>query len=338
MKNSENRSSRREFIQKSAVGASAFMLGADILAKTTPWQETGIPTRPLGNTGVNVSIICLGGWHIGSIDEGEAIKIMHTAVDEGVTFFDNSWDYHGGGSEEVMGKALAMDGYREKVFLMTKNCDRDYEGSKKHLDDSLRRLKTDYIDLWQFHEINYYNDPEWVFEKGGIRAAIEAREAGKVRFIGFTGHKDPRIHLEMLNQPFDWDTSQMPINILDANYRSFQNEVVPVCLDKKVGVLGMKALAGGMIPKNTSVSAVDCRHYALSQPISSLVCGITSMQELQQDIGVARNFKAMSAARQEELRAQTKNVAGDGRFELFKSSKAFDGGYHQKQHGFDRRG
>ena len=169
---------------------------------------------------------------------------MHAAIDEGVNFFDNAWDYYDGAAEEIMGKALAMDGRRNKVFLMTKNCERDYKGSMQCLEDSLRRLRTDHLDLWQFHELVYDNDPDWVFEKGGIKAALEARKAGKVRFIGFTGHKDPRIHLKMLGKPHDWDTAQMPINIMDAQYRSFQREVVPVCLKKNVGVIGMKGLGG----------------------------------------------------------------------------------------------
>lgn len=335
-KPSKPKSTRREFLQKTAVGVSALAIGADLLAKTTPWQQTGVPTRPLGRTGENVSIICLGGWHIGAVgNENEATRIMHTAIDEGLTFFDNAWDYHNGGSEELMGKALAQDNLRKKVFLMTKNCDRDYEGSMKMLEDSLKRLKTDYIDLWQFHEMVYDNDPDWVFEKGGMRAAIEAQKAGKVRYIGFTGHKDPLIHLKMLNKPFDWDTSQMPINIMDAHYRSFQNEVVPVCLEKNVGVIGMKALGGGgIIPNKTGISAEVCRRYALSLPISSLVCGIQSMDNLKQDIAIARDFTLMNETEIRDVLAKVKDVAGDGRYELFKSSKNFDGPYHRAQHGF----
>lgn len=332
--------SRREFLKKTTGAASAIALGSSLLANTTHWEETGLPTRPLGETGENVSIICLGGWHIGAVnDEKEAIRIMHTAIDEGLTFFDNAWDYHDGGSEEIMGKALS-DGKREKVFLMTKNCDRDYEGSLKMLEDSLRRLKTDYIDLWQFHEMVYDNDPDWVFDKGGLKAALEAQKAGKVRHIGFTGHKDPRIHLKMLDKPYTWATAQMPINIMDAHYRSFQKEVVPVCLEKGVGVIGMKSLGGGggpmsgIIPNGTGIPAEDCIRYALSQPVSSLVCGIRTMEELQQDIDIARDFKPMSAEEQESLLEKVKEVAGDGRFELFKSAKNFDGSYHRKQHGF----
>ena len=177
--------------------------------------------RVLGRTGERVSPLCLGGWHIGAIkEENDSIRLMHAALDEGVTFFDNAWDYHDGRSEERMGKALAVDKRRARVFLMTKNCERDYDGSMRCLEDSLRRLRTDYLDLWQFHECVYDNDPDWIFERGGIEAAIEARRQGKVRYIGFTGHKDPRIHLKMLSKPFDWDTCQMPINVMDAQYLS----------------------------------------------------------------------------------------------------------------------
>jgi len=301
-------------------------------------SSAGLPTRPLGKTGQRVSILCLGGWHIGAIDENLAISIMHEAIDNGLTFFDNAWDYHDGGSEAIVGRALASGGRREKVFLMTKNCDRDYEGSKKHLEESLRRLQTDYIDLWQFHEINYDNDPDWVFEKGGIRAAIEAKQEGKVRFIGFTGHKHPDIHLKMLAKPFEWDTVQMPINVMDAHYRSFQKQVVPVCVERGIGVLGMKSLGGGFPRGNlvaaTGLTAQQCRRYALSLPISSLVSGIASREDLHQDLEMARNFRPMSDEERSELLATVVDKAGDGRHELFKSTQSFDGAYHQRQHGF----
>jgi len=332
-KSESRKTSRREFIQKTVLGASAVAISSSFLAKTTSWQQTGIPNRPLGKTGVNVPIIALGGWHIGAMgDQKEATRIMHTAIDEGVTFFDNSWDYHAGGSEELMGKALAQDGLRKKVFLMTKVCDRDYEGCMKMLEDSLRRLKTDHIDLWQFHEIGRDYDAEWIFEKGGFRAAMEAQKAGKVRFIGFTGHKDPRHHLSMLDRPYTWASSQMPINILDANYRSFQNEVVPVCLEKGVGVLGMKALGSGTpatIPTKTGVSAESCRRYALSLPISSLVCGMQSMKDLRQDIGVARDFKPMSKDEMKQVTDRVMEMAQTGRYEGFKSTSNFDGPHHR---------
>ena len=334
----ESKKTRREFIQTAVAATATLTLGQEILAQAKS-SAAGLPTRPLGKTGVQVSILCLGGWHIGEVqDKKEAIKIMHAALDEGITFFDNAWDYHDGGSEEIVGEALAQDGKRNKVFLMTKNCERDYAGSMKDLEDSLRRLKTDHVDLWQFHEMVYDNDPDWVFEKGGLKAALEAQKAGKVRFIGFTGHKDPRIHLKMLNKPYAWDTAQMPINVMDAHYRSFQKEVVPVCLQKQVGVLGMKSLAGGSprgrIPTQAGVSAQDCIRYALSQPVSSLVVGIMSMEDLKQDLGIARNFKPMPEAEKTTLLSRIREEASDGRHELFKSTKVFDGPHHRKQHGF----
>jgi aryl-alcohol dehydrogenase-like predicted oxidoreductase len=306
----------------------------------------------LGKTGARVSIICLGGWHIGRAGkesgEAEAIRIMHRALDEGVTFWDNAWDYHDGYSEEVMGKA--MKGRRDRVFLMTKNCERDYEGSKKNLEDSLRRLGTDRIDLWQFHEMVYDNDPDWVFERGGFKAAMEAVRAGKVRFVGFTGHKDPLIHLKMLARledarktsdigDYQWASAQMPINVMDAHYRSFQQQVVPECLSRGIGVIGMKGLAGGhpkgRIPERGLATAVECRRFALTLPIATLVCGIISMKDLEQDVQVARNFKPFSDQEMSELMNRVRSEATDGRHELFKSTKLYDGPHHRKQHGFD---
>ena len=326
--------SRRTFVH----GAAFSALAQQVVAQTSSASATGLPTRVLGRTGVRVSIIGLGGWHIGAVkDHDEAVRIMHTAIDEGLTFFDNAWDYHNGHSEEIMGRALATEGRRKKVFLMTKNCERDYAGSMKNLEDSLRRLKTDYIDLWQFHEIVYDNDPDWVVEKGGLKAALEARKQGKVRFIGFTGHKDPSIHLRMLAKPHDWDTAQMPINIMDAHFRSFQKEVVPVCLKKNVGVIGMKGLGGGegRFVAKAGLSVEECYRYCLSLPIASQICGIGSMEQLKTDIGIARSFKPMSDGEQKTLHSRIRDVASDGRHELFKSTKNFDGPHHRRQHGFD---
>ena len=335
----QNDSSRRDFFFGMFGSAMTASLAQQALAQQS--GSNGLPTRRLGRTNEQVSILCLGGWHIGAVeDKKEVIRIMHAAMDEGINFFDNAWDYHDGGSEEIMGKALAMDGRRKKVFLMTKNCERDYEGSKRNLDDSLRRLQTDYLDLWQFHENNYDNDPDWVFDKGGFKAAIEAQKEGKVRFIGFTGHKDPRIHLKMLGKPYDWATAQMPINIMDAHFRSFQKEVVPVCLNKNVGVIGMKSLAGspngadGRIPTSTKITAEKCIRYALSLPISSLCVGIRSMKDLEQDLKIARNFEAMSDTDKAQLLTMSKGDGTDGRHELFKSTQHFDGPHHRVQHGF----
>jgi uncharacterized protein len=329
-------STRRDFLQTSLAAGAALTVGGLALGEQ---GGAGLPTRPLGKTGVNVSILCLGGWHIGSVkDEKEAIKIMHTAIDEGLTFFDNAWDYHDGGSETIMGKALAMDGKRKKVFLMTKNCDRDAKGSRKHLEDSLKRLQTDVIDLWQFHEINYDNDPDWIIEKGGLAEALKAQKEGKVRFIGFTGHKDPHIHLEMLKR-HNWDTVQCPINVCDYLYRSFAKTLVPEANKKQVGVIGMKSLGGGANHAGRFIAEKVCgvaeaRQYSLSQPIASLVVGIDGMDILKQDIENARKFKPMTEAELKALLEKVKPVATDGRHERFKSTQFYDGPYHQKQHGF----
>ncbi len=328
-------SSRRNFLGAASIAA----LAQDVLAQTTSASATGLPQRILGRSGAKVSIACLGGWHIGSVKEdAESIRIMHAAIDEGLTFFDNAWDYHNGHSEEVMGKALKMDGRRSKVFLMTKNCERDYAGSMRNLEESLTRLQTDRLDLWQFHEMVYDNDPDWVFEKGGLKAALEAKKQGKVRFIGFTGHKDPHIHLKMLGKPHDWDSAQMPINVCDAHYRSFQSEVVPVCLRKNVGVIGMKGLGGGNVEgrliEKLGLSADDCYRYCLSLPVTAQVMGITTMAQLLADVKLARNFKPMTKTEMDAFRAKVRDQATDGRHELFKSSQVYDGVHHRKQHDF----
>ena len=333
----ERELSRRDFVGNSVKGAAAVALAAPILNQPAHAQGGGLPMRALGNTGADVSVLCLGGWHIGFAaqqDEAEAIRIMHAAIDEGMTFFDNAWDYHDGGSEIVMGKALASPAKRDKVFLMTKGCDRDYAGAMRCIDESLMRLQTDHIDLWQFHEIVYDNDPDWVFEQDGIRAAIEAKAAGKIGHIGFTGHRDPRIHQTMLDKPFDWETVQLPINMMDAQFRSFSNEIVPQCVERGIGVIGMKTLGGGVITGQAGISADTCIRYALSQPVSSIVVGITSMDELRQNAASARNYTPMPDTDQAALLASVKDVAGDGRYELYKTTQRMDGPYHVKQHGF----
>lgn len=325
---------RRDFLQTTLAGATVGLAAAHADEGTAK----GLATRPLGKTGQRVSILCLGGWHIGSVkDEQLAIKIMHTALDEGMTFFDNAWDYHDGGSEEVMGKALATDGRRKKCFLMTKNCDRDAKGTRTHLEDSLRRLRTDYIDLWQFHEINYDNDPDWIMDRGGLAEALKAKKEGKVRFLGFTGHKSPHIHLKMLKL-HEWDTVQMPINVCDYHYRSFAREVVPPATKRGIGCIGMKSLGGGAdgkgrFPTENVCTVPEARQYALMQDIASLVVGIDSMEVLKQDLAHARAYKPFTDPELKALLAKVKTVAGDGRHERFKSTQFYDGSYHQKQHG-----
>lgn len=316
-----------------------FKLAQQVIAQTSSASATGLPTRVLGRTNVRVSIMGIGGWHLGAIKEdSDAINLMHAAIDEGVTFFDNAWDYQDGHAEEVMGKALAMDRRRDKVFLMTKNCNRDYAGSMKCLEDSLRRLQTDHLDLWQFHECNYDNDPDWIFETGGIEAALEAKRTGKIRFIGFTGHKDPRIHLNMLAKRQDWDAAQMPINLMDAHYRSFAKEVVPVCLANNTAVIGMKGLGGGWpngrFLSHAGLTPEECYQFCLSMPVSVQVMGINTLAQLKKDVQIVREFVPMTPAELESVLGRFKTVAGDGRHEQFKSSTDFDGPHHRIQHGF----
>jgi predicted aldo/keto reductase-like oxidoreductase len=275
-------------------------------------------------------------------DESESIRLMHAAIDEGINFFDNAWDYHDGYAEEVMGRALAVDGKRNRVFLMTKNCERDYAGSVRNLEDSLRRLQTDHLDLWMFHECNYDNDPDWIFERGAIRAAIEAQQAGKVRYIGFTGHKDPRIHTKMLRKPHLWDAVLMPINVLDAHYRSFLHEVVPLCHETGVAPIGMKGFGGGWphgrildrMGHQPGIHPANLLRFNLSQPVVSQVVGIKNMEQLKVAVETARNFQPMSVAEQDALLATVREEAGDGRYETFKSTTEHDGPHHRKQHEF----
>ncbi|HEY2783662.1 MAG TPA: aldo/keto reductase [Fimbriiglobus sp.] len=302
-------------------------------------MTNAIPTRPLGKTGESVSILCIGGWHIGQLkEEADAVNLMRAALDAGITFFDNAWDYHEGRSEELMGKALA-DGRRDKVFLMTKNCARDAAGTRQHLEDSLRRLQTDHLDLWQFHEINYDNDPEWLVEKGAIAEAIKAKKEGKVRFLGYTGHKSPHILKAMLPL-HSWDTCQLPINVSDHHYRSFRHELLPELQSRGIGPIGMKSLGGGNIESGGKIvaagvaTAEEAIRYALSQPISSLVVGIDSMKVLEQNVRIAKSFVPMTTAEEVALLARVRPHVTDGRHEQHKSTQFFDGPFHRMQHGF----
>ncbi len=319
-----NRVSRREFL---AVSAAGFAMARGVLAAQAD-VAGGIPRRPMGRHKEQLPVIALGGWDIGRPPEAESIAIMHEAIDQGLTFFDNCWEYHNGRSEEFMGKALA-GGRRDKVFLMTKVCGRTYEDAKRHLDDSLRRLQTDRLDLWMFHGIRWDEDPDLIFdvENGAVRAAIEARKAGKIRYIGFTGHKDPKFHLEMLARtaapgaPFEWDAVLMPLNILDPHYVSFQQRVLPVLVKRGIAPFGMKSLGAqdGRIPRETGVSAAECRRYALSLPVTSLVCGIKSMENLRQDLQIARTFRPMTEAEVGAILEKTEAFAKDGHIEAYKT-------------------
>lgn len=331
---------RRQLLKTLGLAGSILALGgpgrlAGALAPTG--AATGdIPTRALGTTGVKVSILCFGGAHWGRIEQDtEAIRVLHEAIDAGITFLDNAWEYNGGRSEELMGKAL--QGRRQQVILMTKVCShgRDKRVAMQQLEESLRRLRTDYLDLWQIHEVVYEDDPDRHFVSGGAaEALLEAKRQGKARFIGFTGHKHPAIHLKMLAQGFPFDSCQMPLNVFDGTYRSFEQDVLPVLNQRGIAPLGMKSLSGNAEPiKQGIVTAEEAIRYVLSLPIASLVSGIDSRQVLQQNLDIARRFTPMTAADMQALRTRVARYAMDGRFELFKSTNRYDGRIGREQHG-----
>ncbi|HEV8133093.1 MAG TPA: aldo/keto reductase [Pyrinomonadaceae bacterium] len=287
--------------------------------------------RELGSTGERVSAIGLGGWHLALkyVDEPLAIRLVRAAIDRGMTFMDNCWDYNEGASEIRMGKAL-RDGYRDRVFLMTKIDGRSKKEATRQLDESLKRLKVDTIDLVQHHEILRFEDPHRIFDDEGANASLlEAKKAGKLRYIGFTGHKDPRIHLYMLEvaeqHGFHFDTVQMPLNVMDAHYRSFEKQVLPELVRKKIGVLGMKCMANGILLKSNTVKPIECLHYALNLPTSVVITGIDSMQILDQAFEAVRTFQPMTPDEVESLLKKTVAAASSGEFEPFKTTSIFDG-------------
>jgi len=294
-------------------------------------KQTEMKYREFGSTGIKVSAIGVGGWHLGlkHVDERLAVKLVRSAIDRGMTFMDNCWDYNEGASETRMGKALS-DGYRDKVFLMTKIDGRTKKEATRQLDESLKRLKVDMIDLVQHHEILRYEDPHRIFDEEGAHGAlIEAKQAGKLRFIGFTGHKDPRIHLYMLEvaarNGFRFDAVQMPLSVMDAHYRSFEKEVLPELVKNKIAVLGMKCMANGILLKSQTVKPIECLHYALNLPTSVVITGIDSMEILDQAFEAVRTFSPMTPGDVETLLAKTAAAASKGEFEPFKTTSLFDG-------------
>jgi len=294
-------------------------------------ENSEMPMRTLGRTGVKVSLVGLGGWHLGFkfIDEESSVRIIRTAIDNGINFMDNCWDYNEGASEERMGKAL-KDGYRERVFLMTKIDGRTKKDAAKQLDESLKRMQTDHIDLVQHHEILRFEDPHRIFAAEGANAALlEAREAGKISFIGFTGHKDPRIHKYMLDvakeNDFQFDAVQMPLNVMDAHYRSFEKIVLPELVKQNIGVLAMKTLANGTILESKTVSAIECLQYAMNLPTSVVITGCQSMEDLEQALTAARTFKPMTAEQVKSILDKTAEAASRGKYELFKTTSIYDG-------------
>jgi len=284
-----------------------------------------VPTRALGSTGEQVSCIGMGGFHLGvPEDPAEAVRLVREALDRGITFFDNSWDYLEGESERRLGDAL-QGGYRERAFMMTKVDGRTKESVNRQLEESLRRLKTDYVDLLQLHEVIRWDDPEKFFAPGGgIEAFLEARDAGKIRYIGFTGHKNPDIHLKMLQQDFPWDTVQMPLNALDAHYESFTRKVLPVLVEREIGVLGMKPFAAGQLFESGAISAREALRYALNLPASVIITGIQSQRDLDQAIDIATSFRPLTRTEVGEILAKTSQVAREGKFEGYKTGNLYD--------------
>jgi len=289
-----------------------------------------IPYRTLGRTGERVSAIGIGGYHLGKpgLEESESIRVVRTAIDSGISFLDNSWDYNEGQSELRMGKAL-RDGYRQRAFLMTKIDGRDRRTAARQIDESLRRLQTDRIDLLQHHEVIRMDDADRIFAAGGaMEAAAEAKRAGKVRYIGFTGHKSPEIHLRTLataaSHHFHFDTVQMPLNVMDAHYRSFEKKVLPVLIEREIGVLGMKPMGDAVILESKTATPIECLHYAMNLPTSVVITGCDSMERLEQALTAARSFRPMPPTEVDALLARTAQAAREGRYELYKTTRKHD--------------
>jgi predicted aldo/keto reductase-like oxidoreductase len=297
-----------------------------------------IPTRPLGTTGVDVSILGVGGAHLSRPEEDEAIRIVHEAIDGGVTFLDNAWEYSGGESERRMGKALAQGTYRERAFLMTKDCahDRRAGHSMQKLEESLKRLGTDYLDLWQIHEVVWEDDPERILAPGGsLEAMVKAKEQGKVRFIGFTGHKSPHLHRQLLGSDMPWDAVQMPINVFDAHFSSFQHKILPMCIEQGIGVIGMKSNAGGHLQRSDAgITPEEALRYSLGVPVSVVVSGMDSLEILRKNMAVADDFAPYEESELDDLLERARRFADGGEFEPFKSSHAYDGAEGRKVHDY----
>ncbi len=301
---------------------------------------SGIPTRPLGKTRTEVSILGIGGAHIGfpKVEEATGIRIIQQAIDAGATFLDNAWEYNQGESELRMGKALKQGGYRQRAFLMTKDCahDRKAPNSMLKLEQSLKRLRTDYLDLWQLHEVVWEDDPDWIFAPGGsAEALIKAKEQGKVRFIGFTGHKHPDIHRRMLSQGFPWDAVQMPLNVFDAHYASFEREILPLCQEQGIGVVGMKSMADGhLFESGAQITPAEALRYALNLPLSTLVSGIDTLEILEENLAVARDLRPFSEEERADLLARSAPASADGRFEPFKTTRNYDANEGRVAHSY----
>ena len=319
--------SRRDFIKSAVAAGVVLSVPFPVDAVESPGT---VPQRALGRTGLKISCIGLGGYHIGSIaEESQSVRLIRSAIDGGITFMDNCWDYHDGKSEEWMGKAL-RDGYRDKVIPMSKIDGHTREAAARQIDESLKRLQTDHVDLMQFHEVIRPDDPDKILGPGGaMEAMLAAQKAGKVRFIGFTGHKDPKHHLKMLEMSkakgFRIDAVQMPLNLMDTHHKSFEKEVLPVLVREQIGVLAMKTIGSGHLLRSGAVTARECLRYALSLPVSTAITGIEKPEILDQALSVAREFKPLSAEEMAALRQKTATLAAEGKFEPFKHTTDFDG-------------
>jgi uncharacterized protein len=342
----ENGLTRRNFVKGASALAASAMIAGPAAASVHKGPHTGqaaenrgeaVPKRPLGKTGAQVSVLGVGGYHLGSTkDQQEATELVARALGAGINFFDNCWDYHDGESEKRMGTALK--GKRDQAFLMTKVCThgRGKEVAMEQLEQSLRRLQTDHLDLWQIHEVIYFNDPDLIFASGGAaEALLAAKQQGKVRFVGFTGHKDPAIHLRMLGHDFPFDTVQMPLNCFDASFRSFETQVLPEAKRRGIGALGMKSLGGsGEMVRHGAITAEESLRYAMSVGAATTISGMDSLEVLEQNLAVARGFKPLEDREMQGLRERVGVYAADGRYELFKTSKKYDGKVGREQHGY----
>jgi aryl-alcohol dehydrogenase-like predicted oxidoreductase len=337
----EQKLTRRKFVRKSVATLSATVLVKPTLAMgdlrggRVPDSQEQVPHRPLGKTGTQVSALGVGGYHLGSMkDQSDSVELVARALDAGINFFDNCWEYHDGISEARLGAALK--GKRDKAFVMTKVCThgRTKEIAMKQLEESLRRLQTDHLDLWQIHEVVYYNDPDLIFApNGAAEALLAAKQQGKVRFVGFTGHKNPAIHLKMLSHDFPFDTVQMPLNALDGTFKSFEQQVLPEATKRGIAVLGMKSLGGsGEIVTHGALTAEEGLRYAMSLPVATTISGMDSIGVLEQNLAVARGFKPLTTEAMQSLRERARPLAADGRYELFKTSTKYDGKVGREQH------
>jgi predicted aldo/keto reductase-like oxidoreductase len=321
---------RRDFVKLSAAAGVALSVAPGCAREAAKETKYEMPYRTLGSTGEKVSLIGLGGYHAGlQSDEEDSITLIRTAVDRGINFMDNCWDYNGGQSEIRMGKAM-RDGYRDKVFLMSKIDGRTKEAATQQIDESLKRLQTDHVDLMQFHEIIRMEDPEKIFAPGAaMEAMLAAKKAGKVRYIGFTGHKDPAMHLKMLEvadaNKFHFDAVQMPLSVVDAHFRSFEKQVLPVLVKNGIGVLAMKTLGFGAILRSNTATAIECLQYAMNLPTSVVITGMEDQDRLDQALEAAGTFKPMSEQAVSALLARTAGAAADGKYETFKTGTGFDG-------------